>query len=296
MTWQVWLGDLVCVKLQLMGIKEFFSKKEVFPKQDATNGQRDPLEDPLVLSFIFHPRRDLSEPCQDPRVQDVMLQVSPGIQIGARFYAGAREFPNLIFFHGNGEIASDYDEIAGLYLQRNLNLMVVDYRGYGRSTGIPTLRNMLQDAMDLMDPICEWLASRGFGSARWVMGRSLGSCPAIHVAGQRADVLRGLVVESGFADTLGLLYRIGFPAGALEIPQEWRHFNLSGIARVKLPTLIIHGEWDQIIPLKDGLALFDACKAERKEMVVIPKAGHNDLLWVGMEQYMGAVEGFIGKG
>ncbi len=107
--------------------------------------------------------------------------------------------------------------------------------------------------------------------------------------------MKGLVVESGFADTLGLLARIGLPTKGLEIPQEWKNFNLEGISHVELPTLVIHGELDQIIPLRDGVALYEASRASRKQLVVIPRAGHNDLLWVGMKEYMGALASFITK-
>lgn len=283
-----------CVKFPIMGLKEFFNKKGRGSSHRG-KGQPDSLEDPLVLSFVFHPRGDFSEPPRNSGIRDLVFPVSSGIEIGARFYHAGESFPSLIFFHGNGEIARDYDEISRLYLERGLNLLVVDYRGYGRSTGTPTLRNMLEDAMELMDPISGWLAREGFTGARWVMGRSLGSCPAIHVARHREDLLKGLVVESGFADTLGLLARIGLPTKGLEIPQEWKNFNLEGISHVELPTLVIHGELDQIIPLRDGVALYEASRASRKQLVVIPRAGHNDLLWVGMKEYMGALASFITK-
>lgn len=279
-----------------MGLKELLNRKGGGFSHNDKEAQGDPLEDPLMLSFIFHPREDTSQPSEDSRARELFFRISEEVQIGARFYLADKGSPNLIFFHGNGEIASDYNEVAPLYVQNGLNLLVVDYRGYGRSSGTPTLKNMLQDAMDLMDPISDWLSKEGCNSTRWVMGRSLGSCPAIYVARYRADLLAGMVVESGFADTVGLLQRIGLPTQRLEIPREWRNFNLEGISHVRIPTLLIHGEWDQIIPLSDGIALYEACKAPRKEMVVIPRAGHNDLLWVGLEQYMGAIKGFVQKG
>jgi pimeloyl-ACP methyl ester carboxylesterase len=279
-----------------MGLKELLAQAMNRPQKKAGDGQRDPLEDPGLLALVFHPRKDPSTPRQDFLARDVLFRVCPEVEIGARFYPSGQGFPNLIFFHGNGEIASDYDEIARLFVERGLNLLVVDYRGYGQSSGTPTLRDMLQDALELIDPICQWLAGQGFGGVRWVMGRSLGSCPAIQVARLRGDLLSGLIVESGFADTLGLLSRIGFPTRGLQIPQQWRSINLDGIRQVKLPTLVIHGQWDQIIPLEDGMALFQACKAARKELVVIPRAGHNDLFWAGAERYMGAIASFIEQG
>lgn len=256
----------------------------------------DPLEDPRVLSMIFHPRRDWAPFRNDPKGRDLCFDLAEGVVIGARFFLAGCSCPTLLFFHGNGEIASDYDEIAPLYNGRDLNLLVVDYRGYGRSTGTPTLRAVLQDAERVLDPVHDWLAAHGVRGRLWVMGRSLGSAPAIHLARLRGELLAGLIVESGFADTLGLLSRVGVPVHRIRVPEDWRSFNLEGIAQVKAPTLIIHGEWDQIIPLGDGKALFDACGASKKELVVIPGAGHNDLLWVGMEQYMAAIAGFVAQG
>lgn len=53
--------------------------------------------------------------------------------------------PTLLFFHGNGEIVEDYDDIAQIYLKLGINFLPVDYRGYGRSTGSPTVTAMMRD-------------------------------------------------------------------------------------------------------------------------------------------------------
>lgn len=262
---------------------------------DGPSSGRYSLDDPLVLSMIFHPRADCAPPGRDSRGRDLFFHPGGDVTIAARFFESGPSYHTVLFFHGNGEIASDYDEIAPLYTRRGLNLLVVDYRGYGRSTGSPTLENMLQDAVGILESVLGWLHDEGLEGALWVMGRSLGSVPAIHLASSREQWLAGLIVESGFADTLALLSRVGIPVHLLEVPEKWRNFNLEGIAQVRLPTLIIHGERDQIIPVQEGRALLRACGASRKKMVVIPEAGHNDLLWVGMDIYMGALASFVGK-
>ena len=66
--------------------------------------------------------------------------------VSCRFYKGNAEWPWILFFHGNGEVVSDYDEISPFYFKRKINLVVADYRGYGKSGGTPTITDMLSDA------------------------------------------------------------------------------------------------------------------------------------------------------
>ncbi len=251
------------------------------------------LDHPLVLSLVFYPRRDYGPPSRDPRVQEHLFEVEDGVSLGCRFYVHDREAPVLIYFHGNGEIAADYDDLAPFYTARGMNLLVVDYRGYGRSSGTPTISSMIRDARSVFVAARERLAQGGFAGDMWVMGRSLGSGSALEVARCFASFLKGLIIESGFADVMGLLERIGIPVHRLSVPKEISGFNISAIREVRLPTLIIHGEWDQIIPLSEGEALYAASGAAKKELLIIPRAGHNDLFWVGMESYMDAVCRFV---
>lgn len=113
------------------------------------------------------------------------------------------------------------------------------------------------------------------------MGRSLGSAAAIEVAVRAGEKPAGLIVESGFSDTLALLARLGVrvPPGVEDVD---RFLNRDKIARVEIPTLIIHGRNDVLIPPEDGRALYNACAAEEKELVLLP-GGHNDLLLAGRE-------------
>src|SRR4030065_1832163 len=93
------------------------------------------IDQPFLLQYIFYPRKDFT-PCPQ-NAFDLSVRVGEGIFISCRFYMGHRQGPWILFFHGNGEVVSDYDEISSLYHQKNLNLIVADYRGYGASGGGP---------------------------------------------------------------------------------------------------------------------------------------------------------------
>ncbi len=247
------------------------------------------MDDEIISAFVFYPRKQWGPPLDMERVRDLLFELANGVAVGGRLFLCEKTSPTILYFHGNGEIASDYDEIAPLYVERGLNLLVVDYRGYGRSSGKPTISSLLEDAENLLEPLSRWLQDNHLDGSLWVMGRSLGSLPAIHLAASRGEIFEGLVVESGFAYTLGLLQRVGAPIGTRPIPEPWPRINLLNISKVKIPTLIIHGELDEIIPIEDARALWHACGSEKKELLVIPGAGHNDLLWIGQRDYMDAI-------
>src|SRR5687767_9722219 len=94
------------------------------------------LDEAGAALTMFYPRTDLYPPTNG--ASDHFIEVEPGVRLGARFYGVDPAWPTLLFFHGNGEIASDYDDISAIYNDRQLNLFVVDFRGYGTSTGHPT--------------------------------------------------------------------------------------------------------------------------------------------------------------
>jgi len=262
----------------------------------------DPLEVldvPEVLSFVFHPRRAFS---RGRGGEVVLFEVEDGVRIGCKFWGEGRENATILYFHGNGEIVTDYDDIAPEYLRRGLNLLVPDYRGYGLSDGRPTLRAMLDDAHRLFRHATEWLKQRGFHGPLFVMGRSLGSLSAVELASSYREEFRGLIVESGSATNFrNLLDSFGLIPWDHPIWEEGRgFFNKEKIRRVEVPTLIIHAERDSLIPLSEAEELYRNAGAADKRLVVIPGADHNDLMFVDKERYFGSIEDFVkevwGKG
>ncbi len=255
----------------------------------------DVLDRPEVLGVLFYPRREIGVPHLPPGVHAVRVPVADGVSLGGKLFVAAPTAPLLLFFHGNGEIASDYDTIASFYTDLGLSLLVIDYRGYGASDGVPSATALVDDAVAVFARAGELCAGHGIEPERlYVMGRSLGSAAAIEVAVRAGDGLAGLILESGFAYSFPLIERIGF----LQLPDAYEDRdgfgNLAKIDRIELPTLIIHGERDWIIPIGDARALYETSPAAKKRLVKVPGAGHNDLMMLGRKLYFGAIAEFCG--
>jgi hypothetical protein len=218
----------------------------------------------------------------------LLIPVAPGVAVSARLHRAARSRATLLFFHGNGEIAADYDDLAPFFTRMGLNFFAADYRGYGRSDGRPTVAAMMQDAHAVLDFVWKWLAANAFTGPLIVMGRSLGSAAAIELAAAHPERVAGLIVESGFAFAAPLLRLLGAgpPAGFRE---ERAFDHLGKIGRVRRPTLVIHAERDHLIPFADGRALYEAAGATDKRLLNIPGADHNDLFARGLHDYLRAV-------
>jgi len=200
----------------------------------------------------------------------------------------------VLHFHGNGEVVSDYDEIAIFYLKYGINLIVADYRGYGKSTGEPTLTNISRDAHVVFDAVTKELLKRGFSSNLWIMGRSLGSIPALEIAHRQKDVIRGLIIESGFSCITRLLARLDVPPTGINLDTIDRQC-LDFIREITTPVLVIHGEYDTLVPLEEAEILIEEIGSDEKELFVIPGANHNDIMFVGLKQYFEVIKNFINK-
>ena len=248
------------------------------------------LDRPEILQFIFYPRKDVTK--APPNASDYFIPVDKGVSVSCRFYTYSQNSPSIMYFHGNGEVVSDYDYIAPMYNQLGINLFVADYRGYGASQGQPTFTNTISDAPIIFKAFTNIISENHYGGDIFVMGRSLGSISAIEIIHRYQEQIKGLIIESGFASIIKLLSHLGLPAEYLGV-RDIDFPNLAKIRTVTAPTLIIHGEYDSRVPPSQGEALFHNAAAKDKSLVVIPEADHNDIMWVGMERYLQAIKEFV---
>ncbi len=251
-----------------------------------------PLDQPFLLQFVFYPRKDFT-PCPK-NAFDLFVAVGGNVSISCRFYAGHREWPWILFFHGNGEVVSDYDEISPFYHQKKINLVVADYRGYGASSGSPTLTDLVKDSHIIFREVREELSRRNLRKDLWRMGRSLGSIAALELASQYQQQMKGLIIESGFPSVVRIMFRLGIPApvmGREKIDREC----LEKIKEVFLPTLIIHGDQDSLVPVENAKTIYQHLASLQKELLIIPLATHNDIMLVGFKDYFNTLQRFIEK-
>lgn len=256
------------------------------------------LDRPEVLMFLFHPRpeprpwkaSELGPGELIPDQKDHLIPVEEDVVIGARFHMADKSGCNILFFHGNGEIVADYDDFAPLFNQMGINFLAADYRGYGQSTGRPTVTGMMRDCHVIFDYVQKWLQKNNYPGPLIAMGRSLGSASVLELSFHYQDRLDALIVESGFAHASPLLRLLGIDPQTLGFKEEAGFRNIDKIGQFKKPTLIIHAEFDHIIPFSDGKALFEASPSPNKTMLEIPGANHNDIFMRGMNEYMTALQ------
>ena len=223
-----------------------------------------------LVGRLFFPRAD--ETTKPSQAEDHYIQVE-GASLHLRVHEAARGAGVVLLFHGNGEIVSDWNPAAGSFRARGYRLAIVDYRGYGQSTGTPTIRTMLSDAGVVLDYV-----ATHFEGPLIVMGRSLGSASAWEAMakGKEAGRVRGVVIDSGFVDVEAFGKRRGVAPQDLEAEDRLALDPLPKIAAVRCPALVLHGELDAAIHIQEAVRAYEALKGE-KRLVRLEGKGHNDL-------------------
>jgi alpha-beta hydrolase superfamily lysophospholipase len=250
------------------------------------------FDHPAILNFIFYPRQDDYRQLDTEGATGYMVPVEEGVDISCRFYFGDAENANLLFFHGNGELASEYEDVGSAFNSIGLNLFVADYRGYGGSGGRPSVTSMIKDAHRIARWFKQFLNDKAYAGSRFIMGRSLGSAPAIELAAAYPSDFRGMVIESGFCDVTDLLGRMGQvlrqPGRAVPASP-----GFDRVIKITMPALVIHGQYDSIVPLEEGEKIIRNVASADKKMVIIPEADHNTIFAEGLELYLRELGEFV---
>ena len=189
----------------------------------------------------------------------------------------------LIYFGGNAEdVAGNIDLFAEALPGRSLYL--VNYRGYGGSTGRPSEAGLRADALAVFDHV------RREHSEIALMGRSLGSGVAVHLASARPVERLVLVAAYDSLVNIAREYFRWLPVGLL---LRDRYESASRASEVEAPVLVVIAGEDEIIPRARSEALAVAFAPGQARVEVVPGVGHNTLDW--SPAYLKAVREFLAK-
>ncbi len=240
---------------------------------------------------IFHPAR-YPEGFWNPSsvgipAQDIYFASEDGVKLHGWFIPNPNAVATLLWFHGNaGNISHRLDNIQRLK-PLNLNIFIFDYRGYGRSEGVPDEQGIYKDSRAAYKKV---LAMDGVSvDSLFLFGRSLGGICAVETAMNHPA--RGLILESVFTNSADMSRQV-FPL----IPLGWAiRSKLDAIGKVphlKLPKLFLHGTRDEIVPYDLGRKLFEQA-GDPKTFYSIEGAGHNDTYILGGVGYYDVLNRFI---
>jgi hypothetical protein len=245
----------------------------------------------LERMFVYFPIREVEG---DPSLaglafEDLSLVTEDGLKIHGWFvpYHGSRR--TFLILHGNaGNIGHRLPLIQILH-ELEAHVLIIDYRGYGKSQGRPFEEGLYRDAR----AAAAWWLRRFSGPDQRliVIGKSLGGPVAIDLA--RHIPVSGLILQSTFTSAWDMAKTL-FPIGLLQPFTGVRLDSAGKIGAVTCPKLFIHGSRDEIVPIRLGRKLFDAAP-EPKEFLEVPGAGHNDLIWVAGAEYSRVIRKFLDK-
>ena len=238
------------------------------------------MADWIANRFIFYPMKypggdwDLQ---RSARAEDRWIRSAGGIRLNAWWFPSPKARLVTLFLHGNAGNVTHRIDHADAIRQARSQVLVVDYRGYGKSNGTPSERGLYQDG----DATYDELVRAGFDPSQIVLhGESLGTAVAVDVAARRRCA--GLILEAPLSSAQDVA------AGVVPIlgPALVRGFESQRkISRVHAPVFVIHGDRDEVIPFSQGRAVFDAAN-KPKWFWQVRGAMHNDLQFVAGREYV----------
>ena len=237
--------------------------------------------------LLFFPARTLAAEPADfgLRAEELTITTEDGVTLHGWWIAGSGDRV-LIWYHGNaGNIADRLPNARWFVEQLGVSVVLVDYRGYGRSAGTPDEAGVYRDGLAIYDAA----VARGVAARDIVLfGRSLGGAVATEVALRRPA--GALVLEAAFRSARAMArVHYWFVPSALV---RTRLDNESKIGRVTVPTLFLHGDRDRIVPLDHSRRLFERA-ANPAHFHVVEGGGHNDTYLVGGALYADVWRAFL---
>ncbi len=223
--------------------------------------------------------------------QDCYFRGANGAQLHGWFFDKPGAKKTIMFSHGNTGNLTGRLNIVRLLLETGSSVFIYDYRGYGRSQGIPTVEGICKDGVLAFDYL---IGEHGHKPTDIVLyGESLGTAVSCEIAAERS--CSALVLQSGFSS----LRKIGqqtFPFMKIYpqmlFPKPFLNAAERVASRTGYPLLIIHGSKDQVVPFSHAEEVY-AAASEPKRFVHLPDCAHSDIWCTSPEKFVSSLIEFI---
>ena len=187
-----------------------------------------------------------------------------------------KKAPALIFFHGNNEVMDHCLEFPEMYSRYGISVLLVEYRGYGRSDGVPSKENIRNDMLKFH----QWLIEQEAVDPERIIyqGRSIGGAVAADLAEIKPPA--AIILNSTFTSMQRMFWRFGVPGFIAS--DKYRTKDI--LESTDIPVLVMHGKRDNIIPVDNGRDLGNA----RTGIQYIEYDANHDLPtdWQEFEQHL----------
>jgi fermentation-respiration switch protein FrsA (DUF1100 family) len=223
--------------------------------------------------------------------EEIFIRTSDGVRIQTWFFPYSPNAATMLYFHGNaGNISYRLVRVQEFRESLKCNILIVAYRGYGKSDGTPNEKGLRIDAQAAL----EYLQTRpGVDPKRiFLYGESLGGAVATHLASQNEDKIQAMILENTFTsipDMIEVVFPILNRVKWLS-RNEWNTASL--ISQIRMPVLFLSGQKDELVPPRMMRSLFNAAtNSRKKEMVTFKEGRHNDT-WLS-DGYAEAIHRFL---
>ncbi len=240
-------------------------------------------KDFIISKLAFHPQKEHINFIREDYMVDKTITTDDGVKLNAILFTRKNHKKLLIFFHGNAGNLSHRLNQAQKIFDMGVDVLLVDYRGFGKSQGSISEAGLYKDAKSTLS----WALKSYKEKNIFILGRSIGSVAAIHASKNKN--LAGLILITPLSNAKDMAKNMKL--GLLSFLADGRLDNLLNIKHIKTKTLFIHGNKDKLIPLELSKKLYKNLQAEKK-LIIVDGAGHNDIEYVG-EKYFKSIQKFI---
>jgi fermentation-respiration switch protein FrsA (DUF1100 family) len=239
----------------------------------------------------FYPARNLNFLPEQYglKPKEISFTTNDGEKLWGWYFMHPQPEYTILFFHGNAENISHRLDFAQRILSKNFNLLLVDYRGYGKSSGSPSEKGIYRDAQASYAFLRDSLEVPPQKVVIW--GISIGAAAALDLASKVKA--RAVILEGCFTSAKDMS-RLLLPPFPWHWFMSYKFDNTNKISAIDVPVLFIHGNQDEIVPFQMGQVLYESAN-QPKEFYTVKGAGHNDTYEIGGEEYFETVKEFILK-